>query len=243
MQTDELRINDALRAKETLIFSANCSIAYNGRAQSYLGFGDRLIMIKQDGTLLVHTPFGASPVNYMKGGATHRLKNVGGHLVITSRSSAQKEFMEITIRRIHFIESLTLLDQEKLLLAGTEKDMSDMIFENPSLISPGFRPLSREEHTKFGFIDVFGYDRDGDLVVVECKRDKADFAAVSQLERYVHRIKKAKGLSKVQGVIAAPTISANAETMLREKGYAFKRVEPPRFLEQYGKSQSRLGDF
>ena len=134
-------------------------------------------------------------------------------------------------------------DTEKILVSGTEKDMADMIFSNPSVIGDGFRPLSREEHTKFGFIDVFGYDKKNKLTVVECKRYRADFSAVSQLERYIERIKQSKGISQVNGILIAPSISDNALVMLKEKGFKFRRVDPPRFLERFNKNQAKLSWF
>jgi hypothetical protein len=123
--------------------------------------------------------------------------------------------------------------------------MSDMIYDNPTIIEQGFKPFSREEHTKYGFIDVFGTDKNGKVVVIECKRDTADFKAVQQLHRYIHKICKSKGISedKVRGIIAAPKISSNAKVMLEDMKYTFVSVSPPKYLERYDKKQKKLFDY
>jgi endonuclease len=120
-----------------------------------------------------------------------------------------------------------------------------MLYENPEMIEKGFRPFSREEHTRFGFIDVFGTDKNGLLVIIECKRDVADFKAVAQLHRYVHRIMRSKGIREdtIRGVIAAPKISSNAMHMLKEHKYEFISVMPPKYLERFDKKQKRLGEY
>jgi RecB family endonuclease NucS len=121
--------------------------------------------------------------------------------------------------------------------------MSDMIRDNPEVISDEFTPLSREEHTKYGFIDVFGHDKNGTLIVVECKRYAASLACVTQLRRYVERIKELKGVDAVRGVMASPKITANAQKMLHDWGFEWKRVIPPKRLERHRRGQKTLGDW
>ncbi|MBI4141199.1 DUF91 domain-containing protein, partial [Candidatus Woesearchaeota archaeon] len=125
----------------------------------------------------------------------------------------------------------------------TEEDMSKMLYSNPELIELGFKPVSQEEQTKYGFIDVFGTDKDGVLTVVECKRYCADLSAVTQLRRYVEKIKESKGIDTVRGIIAAPKITDNAKNMLEDWGFKFISVNPPKYLEEFDKKQSKLDFF
>ncbi len=111
------------------------------------------------------------------------------------------------------------------------------------MIEKGFTAVSQEEQTKYGFIDVFGTDKDGNLVVVECKRYCADLGAVTQLRRYVEKIKEMKGLKKVRGILACPKISANAKKMLEDWGFEYKMIEPPSYLETHKKGQKKLHEF
>jgi len=235
--------NDALSSGKTIVLGFKGKVVYSGRAESVLQDGDRLAIIKSDRTLLIHQPSGSNPVNYMKEGSEHHLKKDEHNLVLSSRNLPLKEFMDIYIKAVYFLHAAPLLDSQKLQLAGTEREMALMLMQNPGLIEQGFTPLSNEEHTKYGFIDVFGYDRSQNLVVVECKRQQADLSAVTQLRRYVEKIKKMKGLARVRGVLAAPKISPNALAMLTDWGFEFRAVSPPNYFERHSQGQKSLEDF
>jgi RecB family endonuclease NucS len=166
-----------------------------------------------------------------------------GNLILQSQNSSMQEYLDIRMTKVHFVNSHPLRDGQKIQIIGTEKDMSEMIYENPALISPDFKPLSMEEHTKYGFIDVFGHDSARNLVIVECKRYCADLSAVTQLRRYVEKMKRLRGTEAVKGVIAAPKITANALTMLEDWGFSFVAVEPPKYRERLKKDQTTLQVF
>ena len=245
MEEHIAKINDALEKSHTIVIGAECEVSYSGRAESFLPLGDRVIMIKGDKTLIVHQPEGSAPVNYMKENTSHSIVTNDDGTWLKSQNLFLKEYLDIKLNKIHFVHSSLLEDGQKILLNGSERDMAEMLCRQPELIEEGFKPLSQEEHTKYGFIDVFGYDKSNKLVVIECKRYSADLKAVSQLRRYVEKIKKSKGLSddKVRGILAAPKISPNAEKMLNDFGFEFKQVNPPKYRERYDKKQKRLGEF
>ncbi|MFH1917357.1 MAG: endonuclease NucS [Nanoarchaeota archaeon] len=237
-----VKLNAALKKGETVVFSSNCEITYTGRAESYLPDGDRIIIIKPDRTLLIHQPKGSAPVNYMKANTEHSFVKEGEAVYMHSKNPALKEYLHLKINKLHFYNTAKLEDGKKIELAGTEREMSDFLYGHPELVEEGFTPLSREEHTKYGFIDLFGYDRNGVLVVVECKRYRADLSAVTQLRRYVEKIKAAKGIERVRGIIAAPEISANAAKMANDWGYSFKHAHPPKRLKR-AQGQKKIGEY
>lgn len=236
-------LNDALNRNETIIFACRCSIRYSGRAESFLDNGDRLIVIKADKALLVHQPSGNNPINYMKPNSSHSLTIKDNKLFLKSTNLLLKENMEITIDRMFFFNAHKLEDSQSILISGTEEDMSRMLYNNPELIEPGFKPVSQEEQTAYGFIDVFGADKDGILTVVECKRYCADLSAVTQLRRYVEKVKESKGIEAIRGILAAPKITDNAKQMLEDWGFKFISVNPPKYLEEFDKKQSKLNCF
>jgi endonuclease len=236
-------INNALKKNETIVLCCNCQINYSGRAESFLDFGDRVIIIKSDNALLVHQHQGNAPVNYMKPNTNHSLEIQDESIILKSKNQTLKEYMDIIIKKIHFLNTQKMEDSNSIRIAGTEKDMSDMIYNNPQLIEEGFKAASREEQTKYGFIDVLGVDKNNILTVIECKRYCADLGAVTQLRRYVEKIKKNKGIERARGIIAAPKITPNALKMLNDWGFGFKQIEPPKHLEQYKKNQKRLDLF
>src|SRR3989344_2261783 len=240
MELDIAAFGEALRSNRIVVLGCACEIHYSGRAESFLSSGDRLIIIKSDKTLLIHQQAGSNPINYMKEGTSYNLSVDGGKLVLHCSNILSKEFMDVVISTVHFFEQLQLDDSAKIQLVGSERDMSDMIYNNPGLVEPGFHPLSREEHTKYGFIDVFGYDKNNTLVVIECKRYTADFKAVEQLQRYVKKIKELRGIDNVRGIVAAPEISPNALQMLRDHGFEYRKLSPPKSLERFNKDQKRL---
>ena len=239
----EDKFETAYSKKEFLVFFCKCKIIYSGRAEAELGKGDRLVSVKQDGTIFVHQPEGGNPINYMKAGGSVELIKKDYGVLFKAHNPSTREYLELEISRIYNFMSKRLNDGAKQTIAGTEADMSDMIKQNPTLISKDFRPLSREEHTKFGFIDVFGHDAKGTLVVIECKRYSAGLDAVQQLRRYVEKIKELKGIDKVMGIIASPKIGPNAEAMLKKWGFSWVLVNPPMRLVRHNKAQSSLDKF
>lgn len=231
-------IKAALNSNLSVVFACNCVVNYSGRAESYLPSGDRIVIIKPDKTLIIHQSNGSNPVNYMKADTNHSIITGKGGVIL--KSTNLKESMHTEVQKVHFFHAHLLNDTEKIRIVGTERDMANHLVENPSLVSKDFKPLSTEEHTKYGFIDVFGYDANNNLVVVECKRYVGNLNAVTQLRRYVEKIKKAKGLTNVKGVLACPRISPNALKMLTDWGFEFVSLKPPRYLERFDKHQRKL---
>lgn len=233
-------IRDALKRNETIVFAANCMVEYSGRAETHLPAGDRIIIIKSDNTLLIHQPQGSTPVNWMKETQIDIEKD-GDHYVLQCKTP--KEFLDIHLNSIHFVNTAKLSDGQKLQLTGHERDMADMIAADPSVIEEGLRFAGQEEQTKYGFIDVLCHDNDGELVVIECKRYKGGLAAVTQLRRYVERIKELKGIDKVRGILACPAMTGNAKKMLEDWGFEHVNIEPPKYLERFKKDQRQIGDY
>lgn len=236
-------LRDYLAKTMMITLYATCSIDYNGRAQSYLPSGERLIIIKPDKTLLIHQPAGNAPINYMKEGTHYHLAEHGNVLILTAHNLRAQEAMIIELHAIHHVYGQPLQDGAKIQLHGHEKDMSDMLYTHPALVEKGLKPVSREEKTEFGFIDVLCRDTKNNLVIIECKRNHADFKAVEQLQRYVEKVKKSKGIMNVRGILASPSISENAKTLLKQLGFQHAHIEPPKFKEAYKKNQKKIGEY
>jgi RecB family endonuclease NucS len=238
-------LDEALRRNEVITVFCSCTISYSGRAESELGEGERVIVIKQDNTVLVHQPTDSTPVNYMKDGSSIELSHDEDRLVLESRNLADKDYLQVEISDVVSLSAAKLQDGRSLQLVGTEEDMSDMIRDNPDEIGSWFTPVSREEHTAYGFMDVFGYDDEGRFVIVECKRYTAGVSAVQQLRRYVEKVQALKGVgdAKTRGVIAAPDVASNAKDMLQDWSYEHARVEPPNRQERFREKQQSLSDF
>lgn len=238
----------AISRGELICIFVHCAVNYSGRAESYLDYGDRLIVIKQDRGVLIHQPINGNPINYLKPPASidFSVEEVGSEdYSIHFHAKSGVDEIDVDISLVYNITTHRLEDGKKQNLSGNEAQMSDMLRDNPQMIRPDFIPLNREEHTKYGFIDVFGHLGDGTLAIVECKRYTAGLSAVSQLRRYVEKIQSAKGLAngQVTGIIAAPAITTNAQSMLEDWGFSFVRIDPPKRGVRERKRQKSLDDF
>lgn len=199
-----------------------CEVSYQGRAQSALSLGERLILLKPDGTLLVHTANRIKPVNWQPPGASFSAALRDGHVVLTSKRGAPEEVVAIALHDITALQAFQLKDDESLALLGTELDLAKLVHKMPHLVEEGFQVTARERENGRGPMDVVGVDAQGMRVVVELKRKAAGLKEAEQLRRYVER-ERAKG--KVRGILLAPAISDAARKYLRELDMECKVVD------------------
>lgn len=200
-----------------------CEIAYQGRAQSALSLGERLILLKPDGTLLVHTASKIKPVNWQPPGAAFAADLDGGRVVLTSRRGAPEEVVRIALHDIAALMAFRLKDDEALALLGSELDLAKLVHKRPELVEPGFRVSAGERDNGRGPMDVVGFDARGTRVVVELKRKAAGLKEAEQLRRYVERERAAKG--EVRGILLAPAVSDQARKYLQELGCEVRLVD------------------
>jgi hypothetical protein len=126
--------------------------------------------------------------------------------------------------------TLSLIDEGEFSLYASEEDMQRAILANPSLIEPGFRPITYEKRVEPGFVDVYGVDRNGKFVVVEIKRKTATKDAVLQLQKYIESI---KGMVQrdVRGILVAPDVAKGVQPLLCALALEFKQLSPRRCAE------------
>jgi len=228
-ETTEI-LRNGLKNKAVLIITACCRVAYEGRAKSTLESGDRVIIIKPDGSFLVHKGEKRNPVNWQPPGCKVRFRTENELLVIKSLRSKPKEILEVEISKTHVIMYFILNDDNELNLTGSEVEMSNYIFyENPEIIEKGFQPIAQEKPISNGIIDILGEDKNGNLVVLELKRGRATLDAVSQLKRYTDNLSKEN--KELRGILVAPSITKSAFKLLESYGLEFREVHPPRKLK------------
>lgn len=205
--------------------AARCVIDYSGRAESRLPSGERLIMFKPDGTLLVHTSTKLKPVNWQPPGCTFSAGREDGKVVLTAVRLKPKETVRIVLENVQMVVSMSLDDGQGLDLAGTEDDLQAFLAQRPHLVEAGFKFWRRERASGRGPMDLYGEDADGARVVVEVKRKAAGVKEADQLRRYVERERDAREGTKVRGILVAPAISDKARKYLGDLGLEFREID------------------
>lgn len=222
-------ISEAISKRAFTIIIACCRINYRGRATSRLGSGDRTIIIKTDGSFLVHQDYNLEPVNWQPPNCKFKTRMENNRVYICGVRRSPPESLEVEICKTYMASYHIGKDSKNLELAGYEEDMRDMIMEDPELIEKGFRPTSREYSVSTGFIDVIGKDKDGNLVVLELKSRRAGVNAVKQLKRYMDDFADHKEF--VRGILVAPSVTEEAQVLLEKYNMEFKALEPPKELK------------
>ena len=227
-------VEDALDLLDTgferggmLTLVGECEVEYDGRASSYLGPGERLVILKPDGTLLVHRDEQRTPVNWQPPGCTYDARIDDDRLIVQSTRTSPSEEVTITFETIAQVSLLELADTPDLALEGSEEDLRQRILEEPDVLESGFQPMMTERETSAGAVDIYGEDADGTPTIVELKRRRVGPDAVGQLNRYVDALEHdLPGTRSVRGMLVAPSVTDRADQLLTTKDLEFVSLTP-----------------
>ncbi|MFH1545467.1 MAG: endonuclease NucS [archaeon] len=239
-------IEGILNKREMLLVTGECFVRYQGRAGSKLPKGKRMLMVKADKSFAIHQNRFLRPVNYMMNAvvSTKLKENV---LVIEALKRKPKELIEVFFYSVDFVKGLEIEGEKDLSLFGSEKELSDQLMQDLSLIEPGLKPLKQESPLRKGVIDILAEDSEGSIVVVEVKRRRADLNAVSQLQRYMKQVEKIKG-KKTRGILCAPSIGKHSMELLERSDLEFYKLDyeisnPKAEIKGLQKKQKGIKDF
>jgi len=227
----ELLVN-GLDTDAVLTIVGRCTVEYSGRTESTLGAGDRLVVLKPDGTLLVHQPSQRDPVNWQPPGCQHSVSLVDpdatpeSTLRVRSDRSTPEETVVIDVDSVYQASVLELTDDRDLTLVGSEEDLRQRILTDPELIEAGFQPRATERETAAGAVDIYGLDSEGTAVIVELKRRRVGPDAVGQLARYVEAAASERADKEVRGILVAPSVTDRAKRLLAERDLEFVSLAP-----------------
>lgn len=230
---------------------AACRVDYQGRAASTLEEGERIVMLKPDGTLLVHSAKKSKPVNWMPPGANEfSVGREGGFVTLTAiRRKPALETVRIAFLEVKLLLAVAVRDAKELVLRRTEGDLHRFFFDHPELIEPGLRLTRGEKSTRRGPVDLWGTDNEGRRVLVEVKRSKAGIQEATQLWRYVEhqRGEEGNGTGVVRGILIAPGASKEALDMLKDHRLEYHELDWDRVLKHAqaprAQGQATLGRF
>jgi len=236
-------VRNALSERKALIIVGNCWVDYRGRASSKLEPGERIIMIKEDGSVLVHRPTGYEPVNWQPPGCLFQTRSAHNVLEVRAVRRKPSESVRVFFDRVYLLSALSLVDKGEFSLYASEEDMQKAILLEPEILEPGFKLIAYEKKVEPGFVDIYGVDKDGKFVVVEIKRKTAGRQAALQLAKYVDSI-KATVTREVRGVLAAPHLAKGVQRLLATLNLDFRALDPQRCAEILGRSETRkLAEF
>jgi RecB family endonuclease NucS len=223
----------------------DCNVHYQGRARSLLNRGERLLLLKPDGTFLIHTAEKAKPVNWQPPGASFAVSLEDGHVTLSSHRVKPEEMVKVTFHSITLLCSVPLRDSAELALLGSEDDLQKLLFEHPELVEPGFVPRRRERDTDRGFYDIDGDDAAGRRLIVEVKRTAAGVSEAQQLWRYVDDLRRSN--PTVRGILVAPSVAEKARGLLRDHGLEWRELDwaelMPKIESMRAGGQASLGRF
>jgi len=231
-------VKEALSQRKTIIMVGNCWVHYLGRARSELEPGERILIIKEDGSLLVHRSVGNEPINWQPPGCIFHAQVKDGILEIHAVRRKPPESVRVFFDKIQLVSAMTLADSGEFSLYASEEDMHKAILLEPSLLEEGFKPISYEKKVEPGFVDVYGEDKDGRFVVVEIKRKTAGKEAVFQLAKYIEAV-KSRTNREVRGILVAPNIAKDVQRLLETLGLEFKALDPKKCAEILKRAETK----
>ena len=192
---------------------ARCSVDYGGRLTAHLPEALRLLIVKADGSVLVHSDGGSyKPLNWMS--PPCRLSEEPGKWTVTNKAG---ETLTITIYETVSDTSVDLGVDPGLVKDGVEAHLQELLAGQLHLLGDGWRLIRREYPTPIGPVDIMCRDSDGVHVAIEIKR-RGEINGVEQLTRYLDLLNRDPLLAPVHGIFAAQEIKPQARVLAADRG-------------------------
>jgi RecB family endonuclease NucS len=202
---------------------ARCEVTYTGRLNAVLPEALRLLMIKSDGSVMVHADTGGfKPQNWMTPPTV--IEEEDGLIVVRKRAGATEDRLDIRIAEVVSDVTHDMGEAAQLEKDGVEAHLQEALADAPQFCGEGFRLVRREWPTDIGPVDLMCRDEGDGWIAVEIKRI-ATIDAVEQLTRYLERIRLDPAMADCRGVLAAQQIKPQARTLAEARGIACVEVD------------------
>jgi endonuclease len=201
---------------------ARCSVEYSGRLSARLPEALRLVIVKADGSVLVHADAGGyKPLNWMT--PPTAIDDSGDTIVVRKLKGDDK--IEITLHEVvSDVSHVMDFDAARLDKDGVEAELQVALAAAPQFCGEGFRLVRREWPTDIGPVDLMCRDEADGWIAVEIKRI-GTIEAVEQLARYLERIRLDPATAECRGVLAAQLIKPQARVLAEARGIAWVEVD------------------
>jgi len=188
-------------------------VNYVGRLTAHLPEATRLLLVKADGSVLVHSDGGSyKPLNWMSPPCTLSETDTGW--LVVNKAGEQ---LSITLHEVFHESSHDLGIDPGLVKDGVEAHLQMLLAEQAEVLGAGWRLIRREYPTSIGPVDLLCRDANGATVAVEIKR-RGEIDGVEQLTRYLDLLNRDPLLAPVTGVFAAQEIKPQARVLATDRG-------------------------
>ena len=204
---------------------AKCSVDYDGRLSAHLPLATRLLLVKADGSVLVHSDGGSyKPLNWMSPPCAMAEVEPEAHeaadgvtAVWQVQHAKSEDRLRVLIHEVLHDSAHDLGVDPGLIKDGVEAHLQKLLAEHIHTLGDGYSLVRREYMTAIGPVDILCKDATGRSVAVEIKR-RGDIDGVEQLTRYLELMNRDPHLSPVTGVFAAQEIKPQARTLATDRG-------------------------
>jgi endonuclease len=202
---------------------ARCEVVYTGRLTAFLPESTRLLVIKADGSVLVHADAGGyKPLNWMTPPTV--LEEEPGRIVVRKRAGKTEDRLDIRLVEVLSDVEHDMGEAAGLEKDGVERDLQLELAARPDVLAEGLRLVRREWPTEIGPVDLMCRDADDGWVAVEIKRI-GTIEAVEQLTRYLDFIRRDPAKDACRGILAARSVKPQARTLAEARGLAWVEVD------------------
>lgn len=205
---------------------AECAVDYSGRLDAHLPRAKRVLMLKADGSVLVHSDGGSyKPLNWMS--PPCRLETAPPSddevaqgvqqiwNVIPTKADGQLRIQIFEVITDHF-EDLGI--DPGLSKDGVEAHLQELLAEQiPQILGHGWKLGRREHPTPIGPVDLLVYDPEGLPAAIEVKR-RGGIDGVEQLTRYLELLRREQRHERIRGIFAAQEVTKQARTLAADRG-------------------------
>ena len=202
---------------------ARCEVVYTGRLTAVLPESTRLLMLKDDGSVLIHADAGGyKPLNWMTPPTV--VEESDGLIVVRKRAGKTEDRLEIRLVEVLSDVMHDMGEAAPLEKDGVERDLQLALAAQPEALGEELRLVRREWPTDVGPVDLMCRDVDDEWVAVEIKRI-GTIDAVEQLGRYVERIRLDPAKAACRGILAAQRFKPQAVTLAESRGIRCAEVD------------------
>jgi len=214
------------------VIIATCSVGYEGRLNASLPVAKRLIMLKADGCVAIHSDGGAfKPLNWMN--APNTFEELVDRLIVRNPKG---ETLTIQLVEIHADFAHELGEDPGLTKDGVEADLQVLLAATPEAIEKGLTLIRREYPTAVGPVDLLCRDASGQTVAIEIKR-RGEIDGVEQLTRYLECLHADTSLGIIRGIFVAQSIKPQARVLAESRNIGWCEVD---YDELRGKKTDEL---